>query len=504
MSKETKQQQQLPVTLISGFLGAGKSTLLRNILEAKKSDENFRCAVLVNDMAELNIDKNLIESSGLVRSDEVISMQNGCVCCNLSGDLIEQIVNLTKSETKFDYLVIEGSGVSEPAAIAALFEEEDHEGHDHDHMPSLSDVARIDTIVTVVDAADFSQNLDLMDNPDKKNYPRLLVDQVEYSNVVLLNKADLVNEKQLQEVREKVELLTEGRHTKILATENSEIDVQEVVGTNLYNSKDFDLSKFIQQVEQFQVKEKSCCKAAKAKGESPCCLRARTIDSGKSQVLLPSKKVKNTRHRENYNITSFVYKARRPFLPHSLYDNFIDKFFLSEDNEEEEEEEEDHEHGMEEEEKTEPEPKKAKTEDDVKAKLVAIQAMQEEGALKKKIRTETLGKLLRVKGYLWQGNSHDLIGYISTAGNVSRIESPGRWQCLETSSYRGIPEHVEAIRKNWVAPYGDRRQELIFIGQDLKHETIQQLLDDCLFPDEVMAQGPDAWKAIMGDVLLDS
>uniref|UniRef100_A0A7S0TCK8 CobW C-terminal domain-containing protein n=1 Tax=Pseudo-nitzschia delicatissima TaxID=44447 RepID=A0A7S0TCK8_9STRA len=272
--------------------------------------------------------------------------------------------------------------------------------------------------------------------------------------------------------------------------------------TNLYNPKDFDLSKFIQQFEQFQVKEKSCCKAAKAKGESPCCLRARMIDSGKSQVLLPSKKVKNIRHRENYNITSFVYKARRPFLPHPLNDNFIDKFFLSEDNEEEAKEDYEHD-DMEEEEKTEPEPKKAKTEEDAKAKLAAIQAMQEEGALKKKIRTETLGKLLRVKGYLWQGNSHDLIGYISTAGNVSHIESHGRWQCLETASYRGTPEHVEAIRKNWVAPYGDRRQELIFIGQDLKHEIIQQLLDDCLFPDEVMAQGPDAWKAIMGDVLLD-
>ena len=160
MSEETAKQQ-LPVTLISGFLGAGKSTLLRNILEAKKSEKaDFKCAVLVNDMAELNIDKSLIESSGLVRSDEVISMQNGCVCCNLSGDLIEQIVNLTKSETKFDYLIIEASGVSEPAAIAALFEEEgdeDHEGHDHVAHPHLYDVARIDTIVTVVDAADFSQ-----------------------------------------------------------------------------------------------------------------------------------------------------------------------------------------------------------------------------------------------------------------------------------------------------------------------------------------------------------
>jgi G3E family GTPase len=517
---QSQEQKQLPVTLISGFLGAGKSTLLRNILEGKKGDKDFRCAVLVNDMAELNIDKALIESSGLVRSDEVISMQNGCVCCNLSGELIEQIVSLSMNrETPFDYLIIEASGVSEPAAIAALFEEckddRDHSEHEHAGKTSLFEVARMDTIVTVVDSAEFLQNLDLMDDPDKKNYPRLLVDQVEYSNVVLLNKTDLVSESQLQEVKDKVALLTAGKETKILTTENSTIDVKDVVDTKLYNSKDFDLSKFIQSFETFDV-NKSCCKASVAKGESPCCKRARTIDSGKSQVLLPSKKIKKTRHGENYNITSFVYKARRPFLPQNLYENFIDKFFMSEEDPKEEEE-------YDEEEATEGEPMKKKskiggdddesdtsaetkksTEAETQAQLEAIQKMQEEGAMKKKVRTETIGSVLRVKGYMWQGNSHDLIGYISTAGNLSRIESPGRWACLDESSYRGTSkEHQEQIRKNWVAPYGDRRQELVFIGQDLKHETIQKILDDCLLTDETMALGADGWKAIMGDIMLD-
>ena len=528
---EMAKPKQLPVTLISGFLGAGKSTLLRNILEGKKDEKDFRCAVLVNDMAELNIDKALIESSGLVRSDEVISMQNGCVCCNLSGDLIEQIVSLSMNkETPFDYLVIEASGVSEPAAIAALFEEceddHDHSEHAHAHATSLFEVARMDTIVTVVDSAEFLQNLDLMDAPDKKNYPRLLVDQVEYSNVVLLNKTDLVSESQLQEVKDKVALLTAGKETKILTTENSGIDVKDVVDTKLYNSKDFDLSKFIQSFETFDLKNKSCCKASVAKGESPCCKRARTIDSGKSQVLLPSKKIQKTRHGENYNITSFVYKARRPFLPQDLYANFIDKFFMSEEDPEEEEYEEEEAAAMEEE-KTEddpmkenndadadadatpPEKKKSKIDDsddaaETQAQLEAIQKMQEEGATKKKVRTETIGSLLRMKGYMWQGNSHDLIGYISTAGNLSRIESPGRWACLEESSYRGTDkEHQEKVRKNWVAPYGDRRQELVFIGQDLKHEAIQKILDDCLLTDDYMATGVDSWKAIMGDVMLD-
>ena len=517
---ETAKRKQLPVTLISGFLGAGKSTLLRNILEGKKNEKDFRCAVLVNDMAELNIDKALIESSGLVRSDEVISMQNGCVCCNLSGDLIEQIVSLSMNkETPFDYLVIEASGVSEPAAIAALFEE----GEDA-HATSLFEVARMDTIVTVVDSAEFLQNLDLMDAPDKKNYPRLLVDQVEHSNVVLLNKTDLVSESQLQEVKDKVALLTAGKETKILTTENSAIDVKDVVDTKLYNSKDFDLSN--QFFESFDLKNKSCCKASVAKGESPCCKRARTIDSGKSQVLLPSKKIQKTRHGENYNITSFVYKARRPFRPQDLYSNFIDKFFMSEeDPEEEHDEEHDEEEGAMKEEKTEddpmkenndadaegspPEKKKSKIDNsddeaETQAQLEAIQKMQEEGATRKKARTETIGSLLRMKGYIWQGHTHDLIGYISTAGNLSRIESPGRWACLEESSYRGTDkEHQDKVRKNWVAPYGDRRQELVFIGQDLKHEAIQKILDDCLLTDEAMALGVDSWKAIMGDVMLD-
>ena len=155
--------------MLCGFLGSGKTTLLKHILETKHDDEDFKCAVIVNDMAELNIDKNLIDHTNLIQSEEaMIGMQNGCICCTLQSDLVEQIIQLTQNKTqKFNYILIEASGVSEPHEIAPLFEIDNHEhdddeevDHDHDHSkPQLGEVARLDTCVTLIDSADFYNNL---------------------------------------------------------------------------------------------------------------------------------------------------------------------------------------------------------------------------------------------------------------------------------------------------------------------------------------------------------
>lgn len=483
-----------PVTLLAGFLGSGKSTLLKHILESKKVDGDFRCAVIVNDMAELNIDGDLIESTGLIQSDEVVTMQNGCVCCNLSGDLVEQITNLLANQQapkKFDYMIIEASGVSEPAAVAALFAASDK---DHDHTAShgkeaaLSDVAKLDTLVTVVDSAQFFQNL----SEETSKAPRLLMDQIEYSNVILLNKTDLVSAEQLDKVREHAAAL--NSKAKVISCKESAVDVAEVVSTGLFKAEDFDLENFSTMFEGSSKPKPSCCKASMARGESPCCLRARTIDSGVSKVLLPSKKTTKTRHNENYEITSFCYKARRPFNPTKFHQDFINPFFVVIEDEEDSEDDDDD--GEERSDMNDENADAKITSEDIKKYL------QEEGAKKMAHRSESMGTLLRAKGFVWQASSHDLVGFVSVAGNVARLESPGPWSCLNEKAYAGTDAEKAKLRKDWVGSWGDRRQELVFIGQGLKHKEIQRVLDTCLLTDDEMAMGVDGWKATFGDVLL--
>merc|ERR1712020_1033 len=312
--------EKVPVTLLCGFLGAGKTTLLKHILETKHSEEDFNCAVIVNDMAEINIDKSLIDNTSLIQSDEsMVGMQNGCICCTLQSDLVTQIIQLTQKK-KFNYIVIEASGVSEPHEIAPLFEvhsEHDHEegeevDHEHPEGPQLGEVARLDTCVTMIDSADFYNNLGSMKTYDDCNMvgtiAELMMDQVEFANVICLNKCDLVNDKQSADLYEKISLLNDK--AKIIKSVHSKIDVKDIINTLMYKDK-----------EEFIVtstKQEANIEARAGKYAPDACTA-------------------------RFDIKSFVYRARKPFHPGRLNDLVLEPFFM--DPFENIDDEHDHDHG---------------------------------------------------------------------------------------------------------------------------------------------------------------
>ena len=420
------EKKEIPVLLLTGYLGSGKTTLLNRILANKKG---IRFAVIVNDIGEVNIDADLIQKGGVVgkKDESLIALQNGCICCTLKADLIEQIYEIMRMQ-KVDYIVIEASGICEPEPIARTICSIPTFGG----LYTKYGICRLDNIVTVVDAMRMQSEFDcgdtlVMKNIDEEDIENLVIQQIEFCNTVLLNKASEVSPKELERIKAIIRELQPK--AEIIECNYADVELDKLLDTHLF---DYDkVSASAGWIKGIETSEEDAHKAEHEEDEHEHHHHDEDHDEDEEHDHHHEEVGGHHHHHhhehdggevEEYGIGTFVY-CRRPAFDMNKFDNFVAKKWSR--------------------------------------------------------------NIIRAKGLCYFSDDTDMSYLFEQAGRQFQLKAAGKWYATAPEEdLKEIARQDPDFMKDWDPKYGDRMQKLVFIGQHLDKEQITKDLDFCLVSEE--------------------